>query len=121
MAVAVRTLDNFIGGEWRPPRGEGFREIVSPVTGEVLAEVGDAGRADLDAAVAAGRAARPKWAALSAWERAKVCHAIADLIDERREDVRARALARAGQAVSRPRRFPTSTRRPRTSASRPRT
>ena len=85
MAVAVRTLDNFIGGEWRPPSGERFRELVSPVTGEVLAEVGDAGRADLDAAVAAARSAQPKWAALSAWERAKVCHAIADLIDERRE------------------------------------
>jgi acyl-CoA reductase-like NAD-dependent aldehyde dehydrogenase len=85
MAVAVRTLDNFIGGEWRPPSGEGFRELVSPVTGEVLAEVGDAGRSDIDAAVAAARSAQPKWAALSAWERAKVCHAIADLIDERRE------------------------------------
>ncbi|HEV8103647.1 MAG TPA: aldehyde dehydrogenase family protein [Gaiellaceae bacterium] len=85
MAVAVRTLDNFIGGEWQPPRGEGFREIVSPVTGEVLAEVGDASRVDVDAAVAAARSAQPKWAALSAWERAKVCHAIADLIDERRE------------------------------------
>jgi len=85
MAVAVRTLDNFIGGEWRPPSGERFRELVSPVTGEVLAEVGDAGRADIDAAVAAARSAQPKWAALSAWERAKVCHAIADLIDERRE------------------------------------
>ena len=55
------------------------------MTGEVLAEVGDAGRADIDAAVAAARSAQPKWAALSAWERAKVCHAIADLIDERRE------------------------------------
>jgi succinate-semialdehyde dehydrogenase/glutarate-semialdehyde dehydrogenase len=85
MAVAVRTLDNFIGGAWRPPSGEGFRELVSPVTGEVIAEVGDAGRADIDAAVGAARSAQPKWAALSAWERAKVCHAIADLIDERRE------------------------------------
>ena len=36
--------------------------------------------------MAAARAAQPKWAALSAWERAKICHAIADLIDERRED-----------------------------------
>jgi acyl-CoA reductase-like NAD-dependent aldehyde dehydrogenase len=85
MAVAIRTLDNFIGGEWSRPRGDRVREIVSPVTGEVLAEVGDASRADVDAAVSAARRAQPKWAALSAWERAKVCHAIADQIDTHRE------------------------------------
>jgi succinate-semialdehyde dehydrogenase/glutarate-semialdehyde dehydrogenase len=38
------------------------------------------------AAAKAARAAQPKWAALSAWDRAKVCHAIADLIEERKED-----------------------------------
>jgi acyl-CoA reductase-like NAD-dependent aldehyde dehydrogenase len=85
VAVAVRTLDNFIGGKWARPSGDRVREIVSPVTGEVLAEVSDAGSADIDAAVAAARRAQPRWAALSAWERAKVCHAIADLIDARRE------------------------------------
>jgi len=85
MAVAVRTLDNFIAGDWRPANGERAREIASPVTGEVLAEVPDAGREDVDAAVAAAREAQPTWAALSAWERARICHAIADLIVERRE------------------------------------
>jgi acyl-CoA reductase-like NAD-dependent aldehyde dehydrogenase len=85
MAVAVRTLDNFIGGEWRPATGQRIREIASPVTGEVLAEVADASKADLDAAVAAARAAQPAWGVVSAWERARVCHAIADLIVERRE------------------------------------
>jgi acyl-CoA reductase-like NAD-dependent aldehyde dehydrogenase len=62
------------------------RSIVSPATGETLAEVPDASAEDVDRAVAAARAAQPKWAALSAWERAKVCHAIADLIDERRDE-----------------------------------
>ena len=59
---------------------------MSPVTGETLAEVPDASAEDIDRAVAAARQAQPKWAALSAWDRAKVCHAIADLIDERREE-----------------------------------
>ena len=85
MAVATRTLANFIDGDWVRPTGDRVREIVSPVTGEALAEVGDAGSGDIDAAVSAARRAQPKWAALSAWERAKVCHAIADLIAERRE------------------------------------
>jgi succinate-semialdehyde dehydrogenase/glutarate-semialdehyde dehydrogenase len=86
MAVTVRTLENFVGGEWVASTSDAVRQIVSPVTGETLAEVPDASPEDLDRAVAAARAAQPKWAALSAWDRAKVCHAIADLIDERREE-----------------------------------
>ena len=86
MAVTVRTLENFIGGEWVASTGESARAVVSPVTGETLAEAPNASAEDVDRAVAAARAAQPKWAALSAWERAKICHAIADLIDERRED-----------------------------------
>jgi len=85
MAVTVRALENFVGGEWVQAESDRLRSIVSPVTGETLAEAPDASAADVDRAVRAARAAQPRWAALSAWDRAKVCHAIADLIDERRE------------------------------------
>ena len=84
MAVTVRTLENFVGGEWVASTGDTVRQIVSPVTGDTLAEAPNASADDVDRAVAAARQAQPKWAALSAWERAKVCHAIADLIGERR-------------------------------------
>jgi acyl-CoA reductase-like NAD-dependent aldehyde dehydrogenase len=86
MATVVKTLQNFIGGEWVEARSEASREIVSPVTGEKLADVPDAGPEDVRAAAAAARKAQPAWAALTAWERAEVCHAIADLIDERKEE-----------------------------------
>jgi succinate-semialdehyde dehydrogenase/glutarate-semialdehyde dehydrogenase len=86
MATTVRTLQNFIGGEWVDATGDSACEIVSPVSGEKLADAPNASTADLDRAVAAARDAQPRWAALSAWDRAKVCHAIADLIDERREE-----------------------------------
>src|SRR5919109_5070872 len=84
MAVTVRTLQNFIGGEWVAATAETAREIVSPVTGETLAEAPNASAEDVDRAAAAARAAQPGWAARSAWDRAEVCHAIADLIEERR-------------------------------------
>ena len=86
MAVTVRTLQNFVDGEWVASTSDRVRQIVSPVTGETIAEVPDASAEDIDRAVAAARAAQPRWAALSAWERARICHAIADLIDERREE-----------------------------------
>jgi acyl-CoA reductase-like NAD-dependent aldehyde dehydrogenase len=87
MATAVRTLQNFIAGDWVDATGERTREIVSPVTGETLAEAPDATREDVDRAVRAAREAQPRWAALSAWERAAVCHRIADLIEERKEEM----------------------------------
>jgi len=84
--TSTRTLQNFIGGDWADATSDSAREIVSPVTGETLATAPDASPADVDAAVGAARAAQPAWGALSAWERATICHAIADLIDERREE-----------------------------------
>ena len=86
MAVTTRTLQNFVGGKWVDSTGESARTIVSPVTGESLADAPNASAADVTRAVEAARAAQPPWAALSAWDRAKICHAIADLIDERREE-----------------------------------
>ena len=86
MATTVRTLRNFIGGDWVESTGENVRTIVSPVTGDTVAEVPDASAEDVSRAARAARTAQPAWAALSAWDRAKVCHAIADLIEERTED-----------------------------------
>ena len=86
MATAVKTLQNFIGGEWVEATGEDSREIASPVTGDKLADAPNASEEDIARAAQAARKAQPRWAALTAWERAKVCHAIADLIDERKED-----------------------------------
>ena len=85
MATTVRTLRNFVGGDWTDSTGAQMREIVSPVSGETIAEAPDASAEDVARAARAARAAQPGWAALSAWDRARVCHAIADLIDERRE------------------------------------
>jgi len=87
VATTVRTLENFIGGDWAEATSDEVRQIVSPVTGETLAEVPDASEQDIARAAQAAREAQPKWAALSAWDRAKICHAIADVIDERREDM----------------------------------
>jgi acyl-CoA reductase-like NAD-dependent aldehyde dehydrogenase len=86
MTTAVRTLENFIAGEWAEATGEDARAIVSPVTGEKLADAPNASEEDIRRAARSAREAQPKWAALSAWERADVCHAIADLIDERKEE-----------------------------------
>ncbi|ABG03871.1 aldehyde dehydrogenase [Rubrobacter xylanophilus DSM 9941] len=85
--AGVRVLENFIGGEWVEARGERAREVVSPVTGERLAEAPEASAEEISRAARAAREAQPRWAALSAWERAEVCHAVADLLEERKEEL----------------------------------
>ncbi|MGH3024212.1 MAG: aldehyde dehydrogenase family protein [Gaiellaceae bacterium] len=84
-ADPLRTLQNFVGGDWVDATGEEAREIVSPVTGETLAAAPNASEEDVALAAKAAREAQPGWGALSAWERAEVCHRIADLIEERTE------------------------------------
>src|SRR5215475_13240242 len=78
------------GGTWRPGRA-GRAPAVSPATGEEFASVAVASAADVDDAVAAAGAAAPAWAALSAFERAASCRAVAGAIDDRADDL-ARAL-----------------------------
>lgn len=68
-----------IGGEWR----EGARHIATldPATGRTIGHIVDASAAEVDAAVAAARAAFPGWAATVPAERARILWRIADLID----------------------------------------
>jgi len=80
----------YIGGAWRPG-GAGSVPAVSPSSGEPFATVAMGDRGDVDAAVAAAQAAWPGWAAMSAFERAEWCLAVAAAIGRRGEEL-ARAL-----------------------------
>ena len=74
-------LSHFIGGR-RIPASDGRRFATrDPATGETLAECALGSRADVDAAVAAARAAQPAWAALDPSRRARLLHTLALLIE----------------------------------------
>ena len=47
MATAVKTLQNFVAGDWVEATGDEAREIVSPVTGEKLADAPNASEEDV--------------------------------------------------------------------------
>ncbi|GIG65983.1 aldehyde dehydrogenase (NAD+) [Phytomonospora endophytica] len=73
----------FVNGEWTDGKGEAFKTI-NPATEETLAEVACATDADVDAAVAAARAAYDKvWGPMPGRERAKYLYRIARIIQER--------------------------------------
>jgi aldehyde dehydrogenase (NAD+) len=71
------TLAHYIGGQWVTPSEGQYFETINPATTAVLARVAQGGKADVDAAVAAARAAAPQWAALTPHARARYLYALA--------------------------------------------
>lgn len=83
----LRDKSNLIGGRWvEAASGDKFA-VKSPVTGAVLAEVPKCGPADVDAAVAAAKAAWPVWKATPVFKRAEVVLRMAELIRENAETI----------------------------------
>lgn len=78
-----------IGGEWgEAVDGKRFPTL-NPATEEVLAEVSEAGAADIDAAVAAARNAlvRGTWPAMTGADRGRILYRLAAILRDRAEEV----------------------------------
>jgi len=74
----------FSGG-WTPAQG-GTLKTIEPATGEVLAEVGLAGKADVAEAARRARAAQPDWAAKTGPERAALIRRAARIVEDNHEE-----------------------------------
>jgi acyl-CoA reductase-like NAD-dependent aldehyde dehydrogenase len=61
--------------------GDQIMQVINPATEEVLSDCPRASRTQLDAAVAAAKAAFPKWSKTDIGERRKLIGQIADVID----------------------------------------
>ena len=71
----------FIGGEFVDARDGATFETLNPHDGSVLANVAEAGAADVDRAVEAAAAAFPAWSALQASARGRLLLKLADSIE----------------------------------------
>ncbi|MBI1203861.1 MAG: aldehyde dehydrogenase family protein [Rhodopseudomonas sp.] len=80
-------LKLFIDGKWLGVEGRNSEDVINPANGKVLARLPHAGKADLDAALAAAQKAFPAWKATSAYDRAKIMRKAADLLRERYDHV----------------------------------
>jgi succinate-semialdehyde dehydrogenase/glutarate-semialdehyde dehydrogenase len=78
----AQDLQLYLAGEWTTGTGGDHHELVSPVTGEHIANVPIPSRADVDTAVAAARAAQDEFRFWSAFERAELCARIAEAIED---------------------------------------
>jgi succinate-semialdehyde dehydrogenase/glutarate-semialdehyde dehydrogenase len=78
---------NLIAGTWRGSGSGSVFPVISPVTGELLAEVPSCDRSDVDEAVAAASGAWETMRLVPTYRRADMVNRMADLIRERAEAI----------------------------------
>jgi len=93
----VARLQMLIGGEWR--FGEAEFDVVDPYRGERVARVPESSLKDLDDALRAAVAAKPKVAAMPGYERAALLRRVAALLVERAGEVAEIMTRETGKAI----------------------
>ncbi len=88
-AFAARPKELLIGGRWLPARSGATFEVVDPATGKSFAKAAAGDAADVDAAVAAARAAfeGPAWSTATPSARARLLLKLADLIEANADEL----------------------------------
>jgi betaine-aldehyde dehydrogenase len=98
MATITKTkLQNFIDGEFVDAADGATEEIVNPANGGVIAEMQLSSAEDVNRAVAAAKRAFPAWAATPPRERATALIKLADILEERSEELADLEAADAGK------------------------
>ncbi|GAB3615657.1 gamma-aminobutyraldehyde dehydrogenase [Okibacterium endophyticum] len=84
---SVPTLQNYIGGRFADAQADASIEVVSPVTGEVVAVSPVSNAADVDAAFDAARVAFTTWKRTTPGERQRMLLAIADAMEANADEL----------------------------------
>jgi len=88
MSIMLGRKKLLIGGEWRDAASGAVMPVINPATEEVIAEVAAGDAADLDAAVAAARAALTgPWGKMSARERGRLIWKLGERLMEQADEI----------------------------------
>ena len=85
--MALRKLQNFIGGGYRDAADGRTATLVNPSTGQDFAEAPLSGQADVDAAMQAAQRGFEQWRDATPSERSLAMLTIADAMEERAEEL----------------------------------
>lgn len=77
----------FVDGAWVDAEAAAVFDAIGPSTGAVVGTVAEGTRGDAQRAIDAANRAWPAWAALSVFDRADAMERVAEVIDERRDDL----------------------------------
>jgi malonate-semialdehyde dehydrogenase (acetylating) / methylmalonate-semialdehyde dehydrogenase len=85
--AAPEILQNFVGGRWIPSRAREFFDVHNPASGQVIAKAPLSTGEDLNAAVAAAKAAFPSWRDTPAVARARSLFRFRQLLEDHFEEL----------------------------------
>jgi aldehyde dehydrogenase (NAD+) len=90
-----------INNEWRASTSAKTMDVINPATEEVIASVASADAADVDAAVAAARAAlNGPWGTMSARERGRLVRKLADRLMDKADEIARLETLHNGKPIS---------------------
>ncbi|WP_282172422.1 aldehyde dehydrogenase family protein [Cytobacillus firmus] len=95
----MKKVLNFINGEWCESATGKTASVLNPATGEVLAEVTQSAKDDVDRAVEAAKTAQKSWRLVPAPERAEILYQVAFLLKERKEDLAQILTSEMGKVI----------------------
>ncbi|MEW5892507.1 MAG: CoA-acylating methylmalonate-semialdehyde dehydrogenase [Pseudomonadota bacterium] len=96
----VETLKLWIAGQPVTAASDRTAEVHNPATGEVMRRVPLAGQADIDAAVAAAKAAFPAWRDTTPLRRARILTRFRELMEQQREELARLACQEHGKTLA---------------------
>lgn len=80
-------INNYINGEYLDPISNDWLENYNPSKGEVYSKIANSNTQDVEKAYQAAKAAFPKWSNTTIDERSRILMKIADLIDNKLEEL----------------------------------
>src|SRR6266567_836605 len=95
----MKTLRNYIGGEWVGPAAADYLDITNPATGEPLGRVPLSGAREVDQAVAAAQTAFLKWREVPPVVRARYLFKLKALMEEQFDDIAATVTRENGKTL----------------------
>jgi len=87
MQMSKTPIHHYIGGRVAAPNSKRSQDVFNPATGAATGAVALANRTDVDAAVAAARAAFPAWADTPPIRRARVMFKFLELLNKHRDEL----------------------------------
>lgn len=98
--INVKVRDNlYINGQWVKSSGKGMIDVINSTTEEVMGQVPEGTPEDVNAAVAAARAAFQKWATLPTEERASYLQQISEKLAARKDEIAAVVASEVGMPL----------------------
>jgi betaine-aldehyde dehydrogenase len=97
----VKTYQLYINGEFVPPQATATLDVIDPATTEAIARTPDAGRADVDRAVGAARAAFDEgpWSRTTAQDRGRILLRLADIVRDRADELAKLETLNSGKPI----------------------